>query len=1142
MDLLTVQRSELSRRNNSFEGSAFFHKAHFSGRKAAILDVTGLIYQRLAAKTPFLLILGAGGCGKSSLVRCGIPDALKNEQDHEIMSWRDVVTHPASGGTAGSPLAGLSAALLSPSALPECSYAEEGNGWHKLELDLAADPKKASFRLAQTLHFLRVFSASENSEEETDSDRDGMEDSDLLHRRGALWSTRPQVYLLLVIDQLEELLTGGFPVEAQQQYLTALIELARTRQIFVLATLKSEFYDQFEQLCGFDRNVFFTDPYTLCAPTLEELLEIVRASAKSFDLTYEADPKTGKGLDVTIAKAAMAATDGLALLQYRLLQLYKKPLLRGNGGLRWSDYDELGQLEDALPSRAEQVFEELDPDAKAALEPLIGKLLSARDPSRLVRRIVPLRDLVASSGAADPELPGAGKLIERFVEEGFLNREADPKGEMLISISQDAFVRNWPRLCRLPSPEFFLMRDRLEAPLYAWVSSEKKRNKLLTSRNALVEAKILLQEHRNALTAAQVEYLETSLAARTNRRVSNLILLFSVFALAIAFTARERMSSFSEQNQASEKTVNTRIERTEGELKSVAARADSAQRSADSASESPRSQQKATVAQKNAEKISDERDAFASRVRESEQKANTAQKAAVGTVKDPDSSQAQLADSARKTDATKENLAALTNERNSLQAQLKEVQPRAESAQNNEANTPVQLTSLQTQLRETEQTADAAQKAANQAVKERNLLQAQLIDSTQKTDAAQKSVSVLVSEREALKTELQQLQSKADAAEKIAATAPSQIVALQNQLSASQQKADAAKENANQIGEERDVLQSTLTESGRKVDAVQKSLEALTQERNGLRAQLKEAQSRAESAEKIAANAPGQFSSLQSQLRASEQKADAAQKSADEIAKERDSLQTELAASANRIIAAQKSLDELTQERNGLQGQLKEVQSRAESAQKIASNAPGQIAALQERLSASEQKADAAQKSADEIAKERDDLQTESATGANRINALKKSLDELTNERNELQTRLLGMRSSAESLQKIAANAPGQISSLLNQLRETQKKADLAQKNADEISTERDALQAAARESANKIDTVQRSLDELRNERNGLQGQLKEVQSRADAAQKIAAIAPSQIAALQSQLRESQQRADSAQKNVVETAALRTER
>ncbi|MBV9392461.1 MAG: hypothetical protein JOY96_11285 [Verrucomicrobia bacterium] len=193
-------------------------------------------------------------------------------------------------------------------------------------------------------------------------------------------------------------------------------------------------------------------------------------------------------------------------------------------------------------------------------------------------------------------------------------------------------------------------------------------------------------------------------------------------------------------------------------------------------------------------------------------------------------------------------------------------------------------------------------------------------------------------------------------------------------------------------------------------------------------------------------------------------------------------------------------------------------------------------------MSASEQKADAAQKSADEIAKERDHLQTESATGANRINVLKKSLDELTNERNELQTRLLGMRSSAESLQKIAANAPGQISSLLNQLRETQKKADLAQKNADEISTERDALQAAARESANKIDTVQRSLDELRNERNGLQGQLKEVQSRADAAQKIAAIAPSQIAALQSQLRESQQRADSAQKNVVETAALRTER
>ena len=57
----------------------------------------------------------------------------------------------------------------------------------------------------------------------------------------------PKARLALVIDQLEELFTAGFSLEVRQKYISALAGLVRSGRVFVLATLRSDFYPRYQE-------------------------------------------------------------------------------------------------------------------------------------------------------------------------------------------------------------------------------------------------------------------------------------------------------------------------------------------------------------------------------------------------------------------------------------------------------------------------------------------------------------------------------------------------------------------------------------------------------------------------------------------------------------------------------------------------------------------------------------------------------------------------------------------------------------------------------------------------------------------------------------------------------------------------------
>ena len=105
-----------------FRGLNFFDFEHapiFHGRTKAIGEVLEALEAQVRAQRPFVLVVGASGSGKSSLVRAGVLPLLTQPETIEgIGLWRWSVTRPGAGGSGGDCFDALAAALLEPSALP----------------------------------------------------------------------------------------------------------------------------------------------------------------------------------------------------------------------------------------------------------------------------------------------------------------------------------------------------------------------------------------------------------------------------------------------------------------------------------------------------------------------------------------------------------------------------------------------------------------------------------------------------------------------------------------------------------------------------------------------------------------------------------------------------------------------------------------------------------------------------------------------------------------------------------------------------------------------------------------------------------------------------------------------------------------
>jgi hypothetical protein len=806
--------------SNPFRGLDFFdceHSALYHGRTRAVGEVLDIFKQQAAAKKRFLLVLGPSGSGKSSFVRAGVlPLVTGGGTSAGAGPWRRALTRP---GAARDPFDTLAAALLAKSALPELQQVAPPEESSDLASRLRKDPDGVAAQIGTLMdqltgkeldHLLENrkaegLLANENESIEISSPR-------------SVAQLKPTPQLALIVDQLEELFTTFSPV-LQKKYIAALCALANCERVFIIATLRSDFYPHYQR---FSELTAFGGRYDLQPPTPRGIGNIIRFRTEAAGLHFEQDSATSRCLDETILKAAVANPAPLPLLEHLLSRLYQRQRARKDGLLRWSDYRAVGGFQDALAQHAEFVFLNLKGDERQALKFIIRNLLvpTRGEDGFLNRRSIKYRDLILSPQLNERQKAGTRGLIDRFIKEGLLSAETDPQQELLISIPQEAMLHRWPRVWELVSEErhFLRMRDRLDARMKLWISWDRQRKDLLDRGIGLAEAQILLTDFEGQLNEIQIDYIRKSLARhKPPRKLPQKIGLAAILGLAIfaAFVGGERFNAASqrtnkEQDVQQAKQSNEladsqrrelenqrgalelKLKETETNLQQAQQIADSAdrRRSALETELKKAREEKAQLAQQNSDPAND---------KSSDQGAQP-------------SLETQLKDAQDKLQLAQKDADLVNAQRAALETELKNAQE--EKAQLAQLNTNLAdgksseqgaQPSLETQLKDAQDKLQLAQQNADLANAQRAALEAELKKAQEeKAQLAQQNTNLTdaqSSEQEArrsLESQLKDAQDKLQLANKNADLANTQRTALETELKkAREEKAQPSQQNTN---------------------------------------------------------------------------------------------------------------------------------------------------------------------------------------------------------------------------------------------------------------------------------------------------------------------------------------------------------
>ncbi|HLY57813.1 MAG TPA: hypothetical protein VKS60_19780 [Stellaceae bacterium] len=460
-----------------YRGLAAFgpeEEAIFFGRLRARHEVRELLRARAEAGEAFVLVLGASGSGKSSLVKAGVlPDLRLPGMIGNVALVRRAIMRPSDAD--GDPVAGLAEAVLAEDALPE--LAELRYTAERLAGQFRENPRQAEFAVEQGLA-----KASEG-------------------RLTELGEAR----LLLVIDQLEELFTvERMAPAARDTFIATVAALTAGGKVWAIATMRSDFYDRLESLPALEEATR-AGQYLLTPPTPAELRQIVRGPARLAGLRFEVDERSGEDLADRIVADAAAEPGALPLLSFALDQLWQARDVAG-GVLTFSAYAALGGFGGALGQRAEAVFQALPDSQREAFPALLWALVTVGqgENSKPTARSAPF--------AALPPGSDIRRLAESLLAPAARLLVADGGA---IRIAHEVLLTHWERAANQirADREDQQRRSRLEAAAALWADKGEEASLLLHDGLPLSEAEDLAARRGGELDPALIGFIAASRAA-----------------------------------------------------------------------------------------------------------------------------------------------------------------------------------------------------------------------------------------------------------------------------------------------------------------------------------------------------------------------------------------------------------------------------------------------------------------------------------------------------------------------------------------------------------------------------------------------------------------------------------------------------
>lgn len=474
------------------EGPPYLGLRPFDEKDASLFFGREDLVDEIVARLPLtrlLVLVGASGSGKSSLLQAGVIPALRRGALPGSDRWCFATMRPGS-----RPLDELAAALapLGRSQGPDRRPA--------LAALLAADEKGLTTAIQEIL-----------GEQEAD---DGSATSD---RR-----------LVLFVDQLEELFTLCEDAGARQAFVARLAAaLDAGSPLYVLLALRADFFSD----CLAIRDLAHwleARGINLGPMTRDELRRAIESPAQRAGLAFE------PGLVERMLDDVGEEPGALPLLQFVLLELW---LRRRDGWLTSVAFQQIGGPGGALAYRAEEIYARLDPPEQEAARRVLLALIRVGEGTVATRRRAALADLVP----AGEEGGAVARVLQVLTDARLLIVGTRATGESTVEIAHEALIRNWPRARQWidDNRELLLWRGRV-GPLVAQWSANLRDSGYLLRGAPLAEAQRWLGERRADLTPEERGFIRESarLRALTQRRsvigtaaISLVLLVLTVWAL-----------------------------------------------------------------------------------------------------------------------------------------------------------------------------------------------------------------------------------------------------------------------------------------------------------------------------------------------------------------------------------------------------------------------------------------------------------------------------------------------------------------------------------------------------------------------------------------------------------------------------------
>ncbi len=321
-----------------YKGLQYFDEADadlFFGREKLVAALVSHL-----AEHHWLTVVGASGCGKSSLVRAGLLPALKQGVPEGECTWDIQVLTPTM-----HPLEALAVCVTrrATSVLTTTTLMD----------DLARDPRT-----------LRMY-------------------SHLTFPEGRR--------LLLVIDQFEELFTLCREERERESYIDNLLLATAPeldRPIHVVVALRADFYAHAAQYANLREALARRQEY-IGPMTADELRRAIEGPAQRGGWELEA------GLVDLILSDVGTEPGALPLLSHALLETWKR---RRGRRLTLEGYAGCGGVRSAIAQTAETVFRQLPPEKQAIARHIFLQLTELGEGTQDTRRRVTIEQLVPPAG------------------------------------------------------------------------------------------------------------------------------------------------------------------------------------------------------------------------------------------------------------------------------------------------------------------------------------------------------------------------------------------------------------------------------------------------------------------------------------------------------------------------------------------------------------------------------------------------------------------------------------------------------------------------------------------------------------------------------------------------------------------------